>query len=368
MKIILLLSLLFCSLLLYPQAKQDTSSNIQISKIENKISSVGNQSTLAEIENLKDKLAFQQKMNEQTISSVAVQLNAASNNLTLFGILFTIVAIFLGFYVTYIERKIVRIGEENKELLIKSQKIKVEVEAVSDLIQNDIHKLYLQIKREETEYILDRLIKIPKEITKVSYTLLSRELMSEDFIKLRQAYLNLDKKGPNYWHDFVKIFIRHFLAQTLKDYQLREKFSYYIGHSILDGLENEVLKCTSDLASVLVDEGIQEFKAEINYFFWGLSASKYKGTHVVYQLFFDNLRSRKNRFESFNMVESVPDKRHAKIAFGNLLLNKYSNDSPSESEKMVFKELEELIAEEQKESEEARKKLDVKAEEEMGHS
>lgn len=365
MKSLLILPFLFLSTLLYSQSRQDTTLKVQISKIENKISDIDKKITTTEIENLKDKLVYQQKMNEQTLNSVSSQLSAASYNLTLFGILFAISAVGLGFYVSSIEKKIVKIGEENKELLAKNQKIKEDVDAVNKLIQSDIHKLYLQIKREENDFILDRLVKAPKEINEVWYTLLSREQLPENFSKLRQAYLNWDRKDGNYRHNYVKIFIRHFLAQTLIDEQLRKEFSYYIGHNIFYGLENDVLKCTSDLAIVLVNEGIAEFQYEINLFFWGLS-SDYKESHVVYQLLFNNLRSRKNRFDTFSLVESVKDKRPAKIAFGKLLFEQYFNDNPSEFESSVFRELDELIIDQQKDDDEAKQMQEAKNKQQEG--
>lgn len=354
MKKLIFVLLLFISTLLYSQSERDTTLTTRITEVENRLHRFENQNTVTEIENLKEKIDLQQSMSEQTINSISSQLDAAAYNLTLFGILFGIAAIALGFYVTRIERKIVGISEENKELLTKNQKIKEDVEYVNKLIQSDIHKIYIQIKREETDYILDRLVKAPKEMREVGYTLLSRELLAENFPKLRQAYINWDKVDHNFGSDYVKIFTRHFLAQTLKDKILRKDFAYYIGHSIYEGLENEVLKITSDFATVLVDEGVQEFKEEINSFFWGLAVSKYKENHDVYLLLFNNLKSRKNRFDIFNLVESAPVKRPAKIAFGNLLLNQYSNDNPTESESLVFKEIMELTEAQQRDDEEAR--------------
>lgn len=368
MKNLLLLPFLFFSILLYPQTKQDTSWKARINKIEDKLSTIDKQNTVAEIVYLKDKLDFQQKMSEQTINSVSVQLSAASNNLTLFGILFTIAAIVFGFYVTHIERKIVNIGEKNKEMLAKSQKIKEDVDAVNQLIQSDIHKLYTQIKREETDYILDRLVKAPKEIREVSYTLLSRELLSEDFLKLRQAYVNFDKHDSNYTSRYKDIFIRQFLAQTLKDEELRKAFSGYIVHIYYYTLESEVIRAASDLATVLVDRGIQEYKIEINRFFQGLTISKFRKSTNVYQIFFQNLRSRKYRFETFDIIESTKDNRCSKIEFGNLLFNHYSTNNPTESELLSFKELEEQIAAQQNDEEEARQKLVQKEAKSAGSS
>lgn len=356
MKSLFVLPFLFFSILVYSQTKQDTTWKARISKIEAKLSSTDNQNIAAEIAFLKDKLDFQEKISEQTINSISVQLNAASNNLTLFGILLAIAAIGLGFYVTRIERTIVKIGEENKEMLAKSQKIKEDVDAVNKLIQSDIHKLFTQIKREETEYILDRLVKAPYEIRHVHYTLSSRELQPENFLKLRQAYLNFDREASNHWQFYISIFGYHFLVQTLKDKQLRKEMTWFIHIFFRNSLENEIIKCTVDFATVVVDEGIQEFQEEINFFFSGLTEHKYEKCQELTRLLFDNLKTRKNRFDTFNVIESVQDKRFAKIAFGKHLSEFYSNDKPTESELLVFAELNGLILIQQEEDELERQK------------
>ena len=360
-KLITILFLLF-AIVLYSQNIQDTTWKARINKIENKLIGIDKQNTTFEIENIKNKLDYQQKLNEQTYTSISNQLDAASYNLTLFGILFAMAAIAIGVYVTKIERTVVRIGVVNKELLVKNQKIKEDVEAVNNLIKNNIHNLYLQIKREETDYILDRLIKVPKEIKNVGYTLLSRELQPEDFSKFRKAYINLEKNDSNDKFYYNQIFNRHFLAQMLKDEMLRKEFSGYIGYNIHYSLENEIMKCTADFANVLVDGGIQEYKKEINHFFWGLTVSKYEEYHNVYQLLFDNLRSRKNRFDTFNVVESVQDKLLAKIAFGNLLLNQYSTDNLAESERLAFIELSDLKEAQKKFEEDSNQKQEKEKE------
>lgn len=341
MRSLVLFPFLLFSIVLYSQTNQDTIRKASIDEIESKISQM-DRHTLAEIEYLKEKLDFQQQISEQTINSVSVQLEAASNNLTVFGILFAVAAILLGTYVTRVERKIVRIGEENKSLLAKSQKIKEDVEAVNELIRNDIPKLYTQIKREETENILDRLVNAPNEISEVSYALLSRELFPDNFSKFRQAYQNRDKVDCNVQHHYVGVFVRRFLAQTLLDTDLRKDFAGYITQIFYSSLEKEVTKCTLDLATVAVAEGISEFRRELNFFFNGLSDSKYERYKEIIQLLYVNLKTRKNRFDTFNVVESLERARFAKIAFGKLLWEEYSEDEPKELEIMAFEELKKL--------------------------
>lgn len=358
MKKTITIILLLISVTVISQTKQDTTWKSRLNKLEYKLNDIEKKNYENEIATLKDKLEFQQKMSEQSISSISNQLESASYNLTLFGLLFAIAAILLGLYVTYIERKIVKIGEENKELLTKNQKIKVDVEALNELIQTDIYNLFLKIKREESVHILDRLIKVPKDIANVCEILLSRELAQQDFAKLRQAYLNLGEIQNDYHRQYNVLFFQHFLGQSLMDEKLRQVISKYIPSGIGSSFENDIVKCTSDFVTVVVDKGIQEFKHEINFFFNGLTNSEFKSFGVVYKLLFDNLKTRKNRFELFNVVESVQDKRQAKIEFGKLLQNLYADDNPTESELLVYEELKALLAVQQKEEEEAKQKTE----------
>lgn len=358
MKKIITIVLLLISVTVISQTKHDTTWKARPNKLEYKLNDIEKKNYENDIAAIKDKLDFQQKMSEQSISSISNQLDSASYNLTLFGLLFAIAAILIGLYVTYIERKIVKIGEENKELLTKNQKIKEDVEALNKLIQSDIYNLFLKIKREESVHILDRLVKVPKDIANVCQSLLSRELEQEDFTKLRQAYLNLGEIQNDYHHQYNHLFFQHFLGQSLKDEKLRQVISKFIPSGIGSSFDNDIVKSSSDFVTVIVDMGIQEFKHEINLFFNGLTNSEFKTFGVVYQLLFDNLKSRKNRFEIFNVIESVQDKRIAKIEFGKVLQDFYAEHNPTESELLVYAELKELIAVQQKEEDEAKQKAE----------
>jgi hypothetical protein len=205
------------------------------------------------------------------------------------------------------------------------------------------------------------LVKVPKDIANVCETLLSRELQQEDFTKLRQAYLNLtDSKGGDYGHYYLILFFQHFLGQALRDEKLRADISEFIPSGINSSFENDIAKSTLDFTIILIDKGILEFKSELNQFFSGLTNSQYKDYQPVYQLLFENLKSRKNRFDLFSAVESTTEKRLAKIEYGKLLLNKYSNEDLSETEQLIFTELSELIKEQKKADDEAKRLEDEK--------
>ena len=151
------------------------------------------------------------------------------------------------------------------------------------------------------------------------------------------------------------LLFQHFLAQSLQDEKLRADISDFIPSGIEAAFENDIQKSTNDLITVVVDNGFNEFKKEINLFFKGLTSSEYKKFQPVYQIIFDNLQSRKNRFDFINIVESSNENRIAKIELGNILRNNYSNDNLTESEFLVFEELSKLIAAQQKDEEVKRK-------------
>ncbi|MBK5285075.1 MAG: hypothetical protein JJE25_06700 [Bacteroidia bacterium] len=336
--------------LLYSQIKQDTTWKTRVNKVENKLEDIYklNTENEREITNLKKELDFQEKLNVQTASSISNQLSAASYNLTLAGILLAIIGIILGVYVTIIQRKIVGLREENKELLQETQKVKKDVEDINELIQSDIYNLFLKIKRQETVHILDRLIKVPKDVANLGATLRSRDLLPDDFIKLRQACVNLGNAAIEYTEEYKILFFQHFFGQTLRDDLLRQDISKIISIGIIAAFDNDMVKVAADFSTVLLDKGIREFKLEINLFFEGLTKSAYKEFNDAYQTLFDNLKSRNNRFDLFDIIESSESKRIAKIAFGKILRDEYLKDNPTESEVLAFKELEKLIIDQEK--------------------
>jgi hypothetical protein len=358
MKIHTLIALFFTSSIAFSQPKKDSTIEVRLSKIEMEL----NKNRAVNIENeisiLKDKLDFQQKITEQSNSNISNQLDSASYNLTIFGLLFGIGAIALGLYVTYIERKIVKIGEENKTLLNKNQKIKEDVEELNRLIQSDIYNLFLKIKREETAHIINRLCTVPKDISNVLEALLSREIEQEHFPNVRKAYLLLEDKDKSYRNGYHYLFFQHFITKALLDDNIRKDFKEFIPKGVKQSFENDILNTIKDFAILIVDKGIQNYKEELNLVFNGLSNSDYKKYNDLYIILQNNLQSKKNNFEAFNAIESSIENRLAKIEFGKILQSTYQNDNLSESEILVFEELKTLETAQQLADEEEKLKLE----------
>lgn len=352
---------------MFGEQKEQRNVLTRIDSVESIIQRVEKESaSKIEIENLNSKIEYQQKLYDQTINSISTQLDSANYSLTLFGLLFAITAIIVGVYVTYVERKIVRISEENKELLTKNQNIKKEVEELNRLIQNDIYNLFLKIKKEETEHILQRLIKVPKDIANVCESLLSRDLSTDNFLALRQAYLKLKESDESYKHQYHLLFFQHFFAQSLRDTQIRKDILNFIPDGIEAAFENDIIKTTNDFITIIAEKGFSEFKLEINKYFKGLSHSEHKTFKNVYDTILLNLKQKDKAFELFNTIESNEKNRISKIEYGNVLKEKYLSENNDEVEKECFIELEKLIKEQEaleKEQEEKRLKAEQDAEE-----
>ncbi len=313
------------------------NENLTIEKIKKQ-----NLEIKKEIFDLKAKYEFQTKMNETTINSISNQLTAASYNLTLFGILFALGAIALGVYSTYIERKVTKMSEENKLLLSKTKAIKDEVETINKLIQADIYGLFLKIKREETIHILNRLLKIPEDITNFLQKLLSRELEQEDFLILKKAYLEIKKASVigDYKYSYQLLFFQHFFDLSVKDNEIGPDLIDQYARCINCAFENDIIKSTTDFIKTIYNLGLESRNQEINSFISGLSQSKFANIQKIYEIFFDSLSSRDNRFKFYNLISDDDNTKIGKTNFGKLIIDKYMTiEDLTEFEKLTIEKI-----------------------------
>ena len=228
------------------------------------------------------------------------------------------------------------------------------------MIQNDIYGLFKKIKRQETIDILTRLKKIPKDILNVNTLLVSRDLLQEDFVGLKEAYSNLDN-DIECRNSYKILFFQHFLTNSLNDEILRTELTDFIPHAIRCSFENDILKSTHDFVLVVVDLGINNFRKEANNYFQGLSVSEFKNNASVYTTMFESLKTRQNRFDFINLIESKKERRIAKINLGKLLIKEYSQSTLTETESLTIQEIEDIEKELIKEKEEAAKKAEETA-------
>jgi len=369
MKILLFLIFLL-PFSLFAIEKKDSTGMVQ-QRIEEQIKINRNEikKITSELTEISRKLEIQQNLNEKTINGISTQIGAASYNLTVFGILFAIAAIILGFYITYIERKVVKLKEENTSLLNQTKRVKSEVVEINDLIQKDICSLHLKIQREETIQFLNRLVEVPEDIANLGHQLLSRDLEKEDFTKVKEAYLELKKVpetprglfglGGNYIDTYKILFFQHFIDLAIKDKEIGEDLIDFYPDAINSSFRNDIIKSTREFIKVIVDLGFENKMNEINSFIKGLSLSKYKSFDIVYEIMFKGLGNRNDQFKFFGLISDEKDSRFGKSNFGKKLIDSYSTSELSNTEKAEIEKINAIISELDKEEQE-RKLLEEK--------
>ncbi|MDN3593470.1 hypothetical protein [Zunongwangia endophytica] len=353
---LLLIFILFPISLISQVKLQDST----LLKFQTRIDSISMQ-----YDRLKNSYNHQNLIYEKTLNGISNQLSAASYNLTIFSILFAIAAIGLGVYVTYIERKIVKMREENTSLLKKSIEAKEKVESLNKSIQKDIYGLYIKIKREETLNILNRLIKVPRDIVNVTSQLFSRDLKEEDFTLLKKAYVELKDEqasvpNKNYERDrrvYCLLFFQQFLDLSIKDSDIGEEILRYYGLSVRSANTKDIIKSTEDFGKAIMDLGFQSRKKEINQFFKAISNSSFSNFNKIYEILLTDLYSRNNQFKLYELLSKDKDLRKSKSAYGLLLKEKYANDNLTISEENVIKDAEKLQEELEKDEEDAKQKV-----------
>ena len=297
------------------------------------------------LEALEKKTTSNEEIDNKTYTSISNQLSAVSLSLTIFGILFAIIAIGIGFYVTYVERKIIKIGEENKGLLQHNIQIKNDVVEINRLIQKDIYGLFIKIKREETIHMLERLERVPEDIANLSEQLLSRELEKEDYSKLKEAYTKLSNSNFTYKNKYHLLFFQHFADLSINDLIIKKEMLHFLPIGIQCAFNNDIMKSTNDLFTSFIDKGLSNFKDVLNCYFDGIIDSKYQKYIPVYELIFSKLRNRQSQFLLYQLLDNKLENRIAKVEYGNLLVEKYNTANPTESEKLILNEVEQFKSE-----------------------
>jgi hypothetical protein len=305
-----------------------------------------------EFQHLQRESDFSIKTNEQTIASISNQIGSASYSLTIFGILFGIAAIGLGVYVTYIERKVVTLNEKGREQLTQSEKIKSEVSEINYLIQKDIYGLFEKIKREETKHMINRLIKVPRDIGNLSNALLSRELEREDFALLKIAYSKLlsggganlggGLTGLNNQGSYHLIFFQHFLDLAIKDTEIGPNMTEFYEKGFICAFENDIIKSSEDFIKAIIDLGIQSKPGDISNYFTALAKSDFVDLIIVYEILFSNISTRDQQFSFYQKIPDTQECKKAKIHFGDLLISNYSDGKNTESEQAIIDEVTQL--------------------------
>jgi hypothetical protein len=209
--------------------------------------------------------------------------------------------------------------------------------------------LFEKIKREETIHILNRLVKIPRDIGNLKYALLSRELHRDDFVLLKSAYLKLGEEPSlepgvirlrmPYKDSYLLLFFQHFVDLAIKDPEISPVIRTFYEYGISCAFENDIIKTTEDFIKAIIDLGFQNKTEDINNFFKGLAKSEFVDLAVLYEIVFSAIKARDDKFKFYEIISNTAETMKCKIHYGDLLISKYVDSVFSESEQGIIDEI-----------------------------
>lgn len=164
----------------------------------------------------------------QWLSQQQILIGQQQTWLVYFSIIFALVSIWLGWYITWISNKIKLAEERIKNSEESAKKIETELEWV---LSWKTEVFYTRIQEAETRDIFKRLEKYPEEIDNVFSKLATRNISSIYFKFLKDTVLN-SKTPEDCMINYAIILFQHFYREMLNDDSLysilQSKFSILV--------------------------------------------------------------------------------------------------------------------------------------------
>lgn len=306
-----------------------------------------------EIEWLKQRYEERANQHQNTLDQISLQLNSASLYLTVFGVVFALIGVALGAFVSNIERRTDRMRGQVQNLLRETEQVRDEVVSINTKIQSDVKGLFQKLHREETLHLLHRLVMVPEDITNLNPLLFSRSLKDQDYETLKTAYINLTTEphfepntpitGLGAENLYLLMFFQHFHEVAFKDNEVRPKLAEFYFLGVKSSFKNDMLEATQGFVTAIVDRGIVKNRYEINRFLEAVSLSQYSGFKPLYEVLFQGLYEKKLRFRFFSIINEEDTCRTAKSIFGRLLLEEYTSTELEKSEELALDHARELL-------------------------
>lgn len=233
-------------------------------------------------------------------STIANEISAVNTLLVTFTIVFGIVGIAWGIYITWLQRKVSKMSDniEKKEQTIVT--LAKTIEETDQKIQSDISGLYAKLRKEETFTLLKRLEMEPQDISNVLGLLLARPLENDGFPILKNAFLKLIRIGESatnisffdktYRKPFLLLFFQHYLYFSIKDDDLREIIVADFGYCMACAFKSDIIKSTEDFCKALTIEGASYNKTSILIdYLKALNQSKFSSLIELKNIFQENV-------------------------------------------------------------------------------
>lgn len=220
---------------------------------------------------------------ETSNDSISNQLSAASWLLGLIALLLSLGGIILGYYISQKKREIESIAKtisDTKEAVSKMAKA---TEALDEKIHKNLSSLYKDLRKEETNTLLDRLVEEPRDVSNLADVLLARDIEGIEYDKIKKAYHKLHQEVggalslADYELAYLILLFQHFFYQTLMDDEMRQLIIEKIELVFAGAFKRDMVKSTKELCNVLSDDSITFNKEDILVIYLkALNVSKFK--------------------------------------------------------------------------------------------
>jgi len=325
-KYILTLLVIIYSTSIFAKSDKVDSLNNEIKSLKIELKEIRNKQEYQD-----NQINSQVSMLDTAFDGVSSQLSASSIFIGIFGIIIAIFSIGLSVYVSRIEKNVKGMKTDNELLLQKNIQIKQELEELSEKITKDTSGLYKLIRNEESNHMLDRLISVPEDMDNLFSNLTSRDLEKEHFLKLKEAFIQLNK-GDDGYSNFLTIFFQHFSDQSLLDIDIKPKFMASLDENFEYAFKNDVLKSVGDFFTAVITLSISKSINEINNYIGSLIKSKFSSLEEVYFIINKVVDRRESKFELYDAMSKAPELLLFRQNFGKLILDyKYENLTAKEA-------------------------------------
>lgn len=301
--------------------------------------------TIYHLENLNENIDAIRNIVDISSSTVANEISAVNTLLVAFSIVFAIVGIGLGIYISWLQ---VKVSEMSKKIAEKEEKIirlANTVEETDKKIQSDISGLYAKLRNEETLTLLHRLEEEPQDINNLADLLLARPLNSACFPILKQAFLKLKSFGPeinkddfiapNYKELYTMLFFQHYLRESILDNELRADIMIDFQNSMTCAFKCDIIKSTEDFCQALsVNNAPFDKVAILVDYLKALNQSRFRNLIELKNIFQDNLKKD-------ILVDAIDQCRKDKV-----YLELFGVKAPHESTKTANSEITNKVEEE----------------------
>lgn len=236
-------------------------------------------------------------------ATIANEISAVNTILVVFTIVFGIIGIFLGWYISFLQKKVTKMSDNIAEKEQSIIKLANTVEETDKKIRSDISGLYAELRDEETMTFLHRLEEEPLDIANLSNLLLARPLRDKGFPILKKAYMQLlslgpeiiDKESllePSYRQEYTLMFFQHYLRESILDDDIRPDIIKDFKRSMTCAFKRDIIKSTEDFCLALsTDETPFDKVSLLADYLEALNQSKYHNLVELHDIFQERLKA-----------------------------------------------------------------------------